>query len=77
MFCKISKKIMALITNNINQSNQLNSETDETNSELNLTIEELEYLFNLIKKSNFSGAELEVIYRIIIKLQKQYILLKK
>jgi hypothetical protein len=45
--------------------------------ETTLTSEELEYLFELIKKSNFPGTDLQLIYKIIIKLQNQYMLLKE
>ena len=40
---------------------------------VDLTIEEFEYLFNLIKNSTFKGTELEIIYSIILKLQKRYL----
>ena len=36
-------------------------------------LEEFEYLFNLIKNSTFKGTELEIIYSIILKLQKRYL----
>jgi len=42
-----------------------------------LTSEEYEYLFNLIKASTFKGTELEILYSIIIKLQKRYLELGK
>jgi hypothetical protein len=42
--------------------------------ETELEKEELEYLFELIKKSNFPGTDLQVIYKIIIKLQNQYMI---
>ena len=40
---------------------------------VDLTIEEFEYLFNLIKNSTFKGIELEIIYSIILELQKRYL----
>ena len=40
---------------------------------VDLTIEEYEYLFNLIKSSTFKGTELEIVYSIILKLQKKYL----
>ena len=40
---------------------------------VDLTIEEYEYLFNLIKSSTFKGTELEIVYSIILKLQKRYL----
>jgi hypothetical protein len=90
MFWRKMKKIMALIyndtstknKNDINQSNTIHSNGNKKEdissiNELNLTVDELEYIFNLIKKSNFSGTELDMLYRIVHKLQNQYILLKK
>lgn len=43
------------------------------NAGVDLTIEEFEYLFTLIKNSTFKGTELEIIYSIILKLQKRYL----
>jgi len=43
------------------------------NAGVDLTIEEFEYLFSLIKNSTFKGTELEIIYSIILKLQKRYL----
>lgn len=40
---------------------------------VDLTTEEYEYLFNLIKSSTFKGTELEIVYSIILKLQKKYL----
>ena len=40
---------------------------------VDLTIEEFEYIFSLIKNSTFKGTELEIIYSIILKLQKRYL----
>ncbi len=40
---------------------------------VDLTIEEFEYLFSLLKNSTFKGTELEIIYSIILKLQKRYL----
>ena len=38
---------------------------------------EIEFILNLIKNSNFKGEELDVVYRAVIKLQNQYIVLNK
>ena len=40
-----------------------------------LTIEELEFLLIKIKKKRFSGDELELLTRSVVKLQNQYIAL--
>jgi hypothetical protein len=61
----------------VKQTEQEKIESINSNAKLetNLTSEELEYLFELIKKSNFPGTDLQVIYKIIIKLQNQYLIL--
>jgi hypothetical protein len=38
-----------------------------------LTLEEIEFLFILIKNSVFKGENLETLYNIVYKLQQQYI----
>jgi len=40
-----------------------------------LTVEELEFLLVKIKKMRFSGEELELLTRAVVKLQNQYITL--
>lgn len=40
-----------------------------------LTVEELEFLLIKIKKMRFSGEELELLTRAVVKLQNQYITL--
>jgi hypothetical protein len=42
-----------------------------------LTGEELEFLFNIIKNSKFDGKDLELVYNLVLKLQNQYLSLKK
>ena len=68
---------MGIISKQIKQTEQEKIESINSNAKLetNLTSEELEYLFELIKKSNFPGTDLQVIYKIIIKLQNQYLIL--
>lgn len=41
-----------------------------------LTLKEYEFLFEIIKSSNFQGQDLELIYNLTIKLQEQYLYLK-
>ncbi len=56
------------------QNEEVQKETKKHKVEgVDLTIEEFEYLFNLIKSSTFKGTELEIIYSIILKLQKRYL----
>jgi len=71
------KWVMGIISKQIKQTEQEKIESINSNAKLetNLTSEELEYLFELIKKSNFPGTDLQVIYKIIIKLQNQYLIL--
>lgn len=42
-----------------------------------LTGEELEFLFNIIKNSKFDGKDLELVYNLVLKLQNQYLSIKK
>jgi hypothetical protein len=71
------KWVMGIVSKQIKEIEQEKIESINSNVKLetNLTSEELEYLFKLIKKSNFPGADLQVIYKIIIKLQNQYLIL--
>jgi hypothetical protein len=71
------KWVMGIVSKQIKQTEQEKIESINSNAKLetNLTSEELEYLFELIKKSNFPGTDLQVIYKIIIKLQNQYLIL--
>jgi len=51
---------------------------DQTQEEdLLLNKEELKYLLNLIKKSQFKGNEVELIYNLSWKLQKAFLYLSK
>ena len=43
----------------------------------NLSIDEIEFILNLIKNSEFKGENLEIVYNTVIKLQNQYIALNK
>jgi len=42
-----------------------------------LTLQEYEFLFTVIKNSTFKGENLENLYKIVLKLQKQYLTLKE
>jgi len=39
----------------------------------NLTREELQFLLSMIKQSTFQGEAIEMLYKLVIKLQNQYI----
>ena len=67
---------MGIVSKQIKQE-EVQSIDSSVKLETNLTSEELEYLFELIKKSNFPGTDLQLIYKMIIKLQNQYMLLKE
>jgi hypothetical protein len=41
-----------------------------------LTREELQFLLGMIKQSTFQGEAIEMLYKLIIKLQNQYITIK-
>ena len=43
-----------------------------SSQEIQLTKQEIEVLLNLIKNSNFSGNVLELLYTLVVKLQKQH-----
>lgn len=45
--------------------------------EARYTAEEYEFLFTLVKNSTFKGEHLEFIYNLILKLQEDYIAIKK
>jgi hypothetical protein len=69
----VSKEVKQQIEEPI-QNEEVQKETKKHKVEgVDLTIEEFEYLFNLIKSSTFKGTELEIIYSIILKLQKRYL----
>lgn len=42
-----------------------------------LTAEEYEFLFEIIKGYKFDGKDLELLYNMVIKLQNQYLIIKK
>lgn len=62
---------MGLVDKQVNK--QIKKQLDEDL----LTLEEYEFLFTIIKNSTFRGESLENLYKIVIKLQKQYLTLKE
>lgn len=50
--------------------------TENKNTEDTLSREEYEYLFTIIRETNFKGSQVEFLYRLVAKLQKQYLKLK-
>ncbi len=74
IFSKVVAKEVKQQTEEPTQNEEVQKETKKHKVEgVDLTIEEFEYLFNLIKSSTFKGTELEIIYSIILKLQKRYL----
>jgi hypothetical protein len=74
IFSKVVAKEVKQQTEESIQNEEVQKETKKHKVEgVDLTIEEFEYLFNLIKSSTFKGTELEIIYSIILKLQKRYL----
>jgi len=54
--------------------NKINSPTPSPDS---LDKQEIEFILRTIKESNFKGEELDTLYKIVVKLQNQYIKLDK
>lgn len=69
----IFSKVVAKEEKQIIESEEPKVEPKKEKTGVDLTIEEYEYLFNLIKSSTFKGTELEIVYSIILKLQKKYL----
>ena len=72
IFTKVAKQTGQLSEENVEKEQQQTQKKEKING-VDLTIEEFEYLFSLIKNSTFKGTELEIIYSIILKLQKRYL----
>jgi len=43
----------------------------------NLEKQEIEFILNTIKDSNFKGEDLDILYKTVVKLQNQYVNLDK
>jgi hypothetical protein len=74
---KILKKVMGFKATNLNIKDQpqLNSQTSLSPEQLNL--QEIEILLSLIKRSTFLGEDIENLYNLVVKLQKQYLNITK
>lgn len=64
------KDAQKIVSANNSTGNYVNVEADK---QLDLTKEEYEFLFAIIKNSTFRGTELEIIYSILGKLQTKYL----
>ena len=60
---------------NIKDQPQLNSQTSLSPEQLNL--QEIEILLSLIKRSTSLGEDIENLYNLVVKLQKQYLNITK
>ena len=47
-----------------------------TSQDYSLTREELQFILGMIKQSTFQGEAIEMLYKLVIKLQNQYITIK-
>jgi hypothetical protein len=64
------KKVMSLI-NKIQGSTQPNANTPVTTQSI-FTREEIEFLLITLKEGTFKGAQLEMMYNTVLKLQQEY-----
>ena len=64
---------MSFNANNLVVANQSTEKTNEPLSSSRLNSGEIEVLLSLIKRSTFLGEDIENLYNLVIKLQKQYI----
>ncbi len=55
------------------QSVVIQGETTVKEETQDLSSSEIEALLNLIKKSTFVGQDIEMVYNLVVKLQKQYL----
>jgi hypothetical protein len=49
-----------------------NQSKPQEKSKNNLDKQEIEFILNTIKESNFKGEDLDMLYRVVVKLQTQY-----
>ena len=64
---------MGFKANNVESPSSNNTRGGSSiSNETQLTKQEIEVLLNLIKNSNFNGNVLELLYTLVVKLQKQY-----
>lgn len=64
---------MALKTDNLVIGTPQVSETTTPSQDYSLTRDELQFLLAMIKQSTFQGEAIEMLYKLVIKLQNQYI----
>ena len=74
---KILKKVMGFKTTNLNIKGQPQQNTQPSPSLEQLNAQEIEILLSLIKRSTFLGEDIENLYNLVVKLQKQYLNITK
>ena len=70
-FKKIIKKVMGFNASNIKNESQPHLVLPLPSNQL--TIQEIEVLLSILKKTTFLGEDIEPLYNLIIKLQNQHI----
>ena len=74
---KILKKVMGFKATNLNIKDQPQQNTQPSLSPEQLNAQEIEILLSLIKRSTFLGEDIENLYNLVVKLQKQYLNITK
>ena len=72
MLKKCYNYVMGLLTRNLQVQNKTENKPSPTSSD-ELNARELEFLLSILKEINFKGANVEVVYSTILKLQNKYI----
>ncbi len=67
---------MPLKTDNLVIANNPTPGTTGPTQDYSLTREELQFILGIIKQSTFQGEAIETLYKLVIKLQNQYIIIK-
>lgn len=74
---KILKKVMGFKATNLNIKDQPQQNSQTSLSPEQLNPQEIEILLSLIKRSTFLGEDIENLYNLVVKLQKQYLNITK
>jgi hypothetical protein len=64
---------MAFISNQLQVSNQPNSQITTPDASNQLSSQELIFLLDTLKRATFTGEQVEVMYNTTLKLQNQYL----
>jgi len=51
---------------------KIHTQKSKETSNNNLDKQEIEFILNTIKESNFKGENLDILYKVVVKLQTQY-----